>query len=497
MKFSFAGTVSPDCVTFTSPEGKNIVIPRSHVNNDKIRESIKEMQAALKTGDESRIETQWRILTDLADIPVFLTTQSGGKVHVVDGTVFYEKEALHNSVSRRILWGLGEGYDMESYIKFLENLMENPSKRAVDELFDFLEACNMGITEDGCFLAYKVVRSDYTDCHTGTFDNSVGVVLEMPRNKVDEDKNRTCSTGFHFCSMSYLPAFGAGPGRDRHVMILKINPRDVVAIPADYANAKGRACIIEVVGEYTGPIEADPLSSRPVWSANDVRNDFTDWDGSDDDDDGEYDDSLDYFDDDSDYDADFDDGDDGDDGEEFTVEIAPVNSSSFFTAVPDSVHQHSDVNVAAMAGGGLQASFEFFDNGIGYDFNLVIDPNGKPVLNVQEFQPRIVKHDEISENAPAMVADRNQIIDALRNGISVTNVRREVSNHVGLSIDSSLFNSMFYNDRKQQLILEFKAGHSVLYHGVPSDVVADFLASPSKGNFFNSYIRDGYEFDYV
>jgi hypothetical protein len=153
--------------------------------------------------------------------------------------------------------------------------------------------------------------------------------------------------------------------------------------------------------------------------------------------------------------------------------------------------------VAAMAGGGLQASFEFFDNGIGYDFNLVIDPNGKPVLNVQEFQPRIVKHDEISENAPAMVADRNQIIDALRNGISVTNVRREVSNHVGLSIDSSLFNSMFYNDRKQQLILEFKAGHSVLYHGVPSDVVADFLASPSKGNFFNSYIRDGYEFDYV
>jgi hypothetical protein len=34
-------------------------------------------------------------------------------------------------------------------------------------------------------------------------------------------------------------------------MILKINPRDVVAIPADYNNTKGRCCRYEVIGEYT------------------------------------------------------------------------------------------------------------------------------------------------------------------------------------------------------------------------------------------------------
>ena len=34
-------------------------------------------------------------------------------------------------------------------------------------------------------------------------------------------------------------------------MILKINPKDVVAIPADYNNTKGRACTYEVVAEYT------------------------------------------------------------------------------------------------------------------------------------------------------------------------------------------------------------------------------------------------------
>jgi len=33
-------------------------------------------------------------------------------------------------------------------------------------------------------------------------------------------------------------------------MIVKINPKDVVAIPADYNNTKGRTCRYEVVAEY-------------------------------------------------------------------------------------------------------------------------------------------------------------------------------------------------------------------------------------------------------
>jgi hypothetical protein len=71
----------------------------------------------------------------------------------------------------------------------------------------------------------------------------------MPRNKVDEDKDRTCSYGLHFCSISYLPHFSDSCGG--HTMIVKINPKDVVAIPADYNNTKGRTCRYEVIGEYT------------------------------------------------------------------------------------------------------------------------------------------------------------------------------------------------------------------------------------------------------
>ena len=71
----------------------------------------------------------------------------------------------------------------------------------------------------------------------------------MRRNQVDEDKDRTCSYGLHFCSIAYLPHFL--DSKDGKTMILKINPKDVVAIPADYNNTKGRTCRYEVVGEYT------------------------------------------------------------------------------------------------------------------------------------------------------------------------------------------------------------------------------------------------------
>jgi hypothetical protein len=147
----------------------------------------------------------------------------------------------------------------------MENLMNNPSKRAVDELYRFLEKNNLPITPDGHFLAYKKVRENYMDCHSGTFDNSVGKVCEMERNHVDDDKDRTCSTGLHFCSQEYLKSFGG-----ERTMIVKVNPRDVVSIPSDYNDSKGRACRYEVVGEL-GVNPEDAFTSSVQENANDYQ----------------------------------------------------------------------------------------------------------------------------------------------------------------------------------------------------------------------------------
>jgi len=169
---------------------------------------------------------------------------SSSLVEVKNGVVYYNGAPLHNALTQRIIDMSVDGFDIQPMINFLINLKQNPSFRAVNELYTFLEKGNLPITEDGHFLAYKKVNENYLDCHTNTINNKVGEIVEMERNLVDEDASRTCSAGLHFCSKEYLASFSGS-----HTMIVKINPRDVVAIPIDYNNAKGRTCRYEVVGE--------------------------------------------------------------------------------------------------------------------------------------------------------------------------------------------------------------------------------------------------------
>lgn len=215
-------------------DGKPFTVDTDHCNYDSILASVRAQD--------------WEKFVKLADIAACLNTYMTGDVKIQDGAIFYAGEVIHNSLTQRILTFMKNDLPFEPLLKFLDNLLKNPSCRAVNELYDFLEVGELPITEDGCFLAFKNVRSDFKDIHSGTKDNSIGQKPSMPRNMVDEDKNRTCSTGLHFCSIKYLPHFRDSNGG--HTMILKINPADVVAIPADYQNTKGRASTYEVVAEY-------------------------------------------------------------------------------------------------------------------------------------------------------------------------------------------------------------------------------------------------------
>lgn len=232
---------------------------------------------------------QWDTFVQLVNISQQVQSYfSGTGVQIVDGAVTYNGETIHNTLTKRILTFMRDGFPYEPLLKFFGNLMENPSKRAVDELYDFLEAGELPITEDGCFLAYKNVRSNYMDIHSGTFRNQVGDVCEMPRNRVDEDKERTCSYGLHFCSIQYLPHFSDSDGG--HTMIVKINPKDVVAIPADYNNTKGRCSRYEVVAEYKGDWRSKVDRGESGWDSDLYSSDGGDydWDEEEEDDDDTY-----------------------------------------------------------------------------------------------------------------------------------------------------------------------------------------------------------------
>lgn len=219
-----------------------IVIDNSqHTLNADTHPNFEKILDAIRGGDSDRVR-------ELVDLTRAVANYANGFLEVKDGDVYWDGKPFHNALTNRLLEMLKQEFPVEPLVEFMHNLKRNPSKRAVDELYGFLENNMLPITSDGHFLAYKKVRDNYHDIHSGTMDNSVGKIVEMERNEVDEDKDRTCSTGLHFCSLAYLPHFGSHGG-DR-VVIVKINPRDVVSIPSDYNNAKGRACRYEVVGEH-------------------------------------------------------------------------------------------------------------------------------------------------------------------------------------------------------------------------------------------------------
>ena len=225
-------------------------IAKSHITYSKVVDAI-------KAGD-------WAKVADLVEPKKVVLNYGKGNVSVQGEQLFWKGKPMHNALATRMITMLQDEFPIEPLVNFMENLMTNPSKRAVDELYGFLEKNSLPITPDGHFLAYKKVRDDYMDIYSNTMLNAPGQVLEMERNEVNDDKDQTCSSGLHFCSQEYLPHFGTGSGN--RVVIVKINPRDVVSIPSDYNNAKGRTCRYEVVGEIGGSDQVDTAFTKPVQS---------------------------------------------------------------------------------------------------------------------------------------------------------------------------------------------------------------------------------------
>lgn len=158
-----------------------------------------------------------------------------------------QERDLPHELSDRLLNAVRSGTDdVQALCNFADKLYDNPSYKSVQGLYRFLVAKNIMIDPDGNVLCYKKVRDDFTDCYTGTLDNSVGQTVEVDRNEVDEDDQRTCSHGLHVCSASYLDNFG-GP----RVIQCLVHPADFVAVPPDYSGSKARVCRYTVIADLT------------------------------------------------------------------------------------------------------------------------------------------------------------------------------------------------------------------------------------------------------
>jgi hypothetical protein len=210
------------------------VITADHANFAKCKEDIK--------------NRDWDSLRSNIDVEsaVKRYVSVSGDIYIDNGVVKYKGEAVHNLIVDRILQFMTEDMPFEPLVKFLENLMQNPSYRARKELYAFLEHEALPITEDGHFLAYKAVRSDFMDIWSGTIYNGIGSVVKMQRSNVDDDCNRGCSSGLHAGSIDYVRGYGNDSSR---FLIVKINPANVVSVPSEDSR-KLRTCEYVVVSEF-------------------------------------------------------------------------------------------------------------------------------------------------------------------------------------------------------------------------------------------------------
>ena len=230
--------------------GKHSTVSSTHPNFGRILDALK----ARRFGDVEDLMNIGATITKLGVSRRF----PDRKVFVERGEIMWIDEKkksrkLDGPLADRILDSLGTHAGQkfaDALLFFLDNVKKNKIKDIREELYEWLMSGHAPITYDGCFLAYKKVRKDYKDHYTRTMDNSPGKIVRMKQTEVDPDRNNECSRGLHFCSRGYLTSYAGSD--DSAVMIVKVNPRHVFAIPRDYSYQKGRASEYFVVGEYKG-----------------------------------------------------------------------------------------------------------------------------------------------------------------------------------------------------------------------------------------------------
>lgn len=241
---------TPTTITVVDQEtAKVYTITNTQPNWNKVVDLIKEEDT-----DEEILQT----ISVRAAVENFAPS---GTIAVVGNDVRYKNHPLHGLDVDHLLEAIrtGNKRQAKALTLFLENKQLNPSYRAVNDMYKFRQDRGMPLTDDGCFLAYKGVGSDYWSKNgnpntivlsgetneQGQILNKIGAYIEVDRKCVEDDPTKGCGEGLHAGSLEYASGWG------NKVVIVKINPKDVVSVPTSEDN-KMRVCAYTVVNECEG-----------------------------------------------------------------------------------------------------------------------------------------------------------------------------------------------------------------------------------------------------
>ncbi len=247
-KPTYGFILSTDSITVTL-RGKTVTVRKEHLNYTDL------VMAISRSASDDEIAS---LMTPTASITTWAAL-SGAKVSLENGVLTINGRVFDEPVLvDRLTYALTNKLPADALVNFAANIALNPSASARKDAFRYIEAHNLPLTMDGCFLGYKGVCADFWSRHgntsivplrghvdeQGRLFNAPGQILTLDRGDVDDKSGNHCSTGLHVGSRVYATDWAAG-GK---VVIVKVNPRDVVTIPTDSV-AKLRCCEYEVVAE--------------------------------------------------------------------------------------------------------------------------------------------------------------------------------------------------------------------------------------------------------
>jgi hypothetical protein len=196
---------------------------------------------------------QEELISEFLDIKAKIENFSENTFTVKDQKIVLKDDstAIPQAIAKKLLEMEKEGEDFLPLIRFWKKLRKNPSKNSREQLYGFMLANDIALTVLGDIVVEKGVRQKYqglpgelVDCHSRSVDNSVGMIVEMPREKVNDDPAQTCSYGLHVGAPKYVRQWYSSD----IIVDCIVNPVDIVSVPKDYNNTKMRVCRYQVMG---------------------------------------------------------------------------------------------------------------------------------------------------------------------------------------------------------------------------------------------------------
>lgn len=215
------------------------------------------------------VDAEIRELTYVMETISKKLTSLSERVSVDGKNVYFDGDPLRGELSDLIkaMFEEGRALDFKPLVNFLEKASTNPSLASVDGLYRWISNRDLVIDPEGDIIAYKGVRIGEDGISystrsgtafvngeeiTGYIPNVPGTVISMPRSMVDDGSYGYCSTGLHVGTHSFAQGFVGTNGR---VVLVKFNPRDVVAVPEESSSQKMRVCKYTVLSQTDNRLE--------------------------------------------------------------------------------------------------------------------------------------------------------------------------------------------------------------------------------------------------